>query len=112
MKTKIFTLILFLMAFQISAQAQTKADRVIGYFLTVDDETGKEKSQVQIFKATTGKYYGKIVWLAEPNKNGKAKVDKDNPDKALQSRPIIGLQLLKGFSFNEKTGEWDNGTIY
>lgn len=112
MKTKIFSLVLFLMACQISAHAQSKADRVIGYYLTLNDDTGKESSQVQIFKATNGKYYGKIVWLAEPTKNGKAKVDNDNPDKALQSRPIIGLQLLKGFTYDEKTGEWSGGTIY
>lgn len=112
MKTTVFTLVILLMTLHVSAQTPTKADRIVGYYLTVDDETGKEKSQVQIFKATNGKYYGKIIWLAEPNKNGKAKVDEDNPDKALQSRPIIGLQLLKGFAFNEKTGEWDNGTIY
>lgn len=112
MKNILFSLILLTATLQVHAQTPSKADRIIGYYLTVDDETGKEKSQVQIFKATNGKYYGKIIWLAEPNKNGKAKVDEDNPDKALQSRPIIGLQLLKGFSFNEKTGEWDNGTIY
>lgn len=112
MKTKFLSLVLFLMAFQIGAQAPSKADRVIGYYLTLNDDTGKESSQVQIFKATNGKYYGKIVWLAEPTENGKAKVDDDNPDKALQGRPIIGLQLLKGFSYDEKTGEWSGGTIY
>jgi len=112
MKTKLFSLVLILMVVQFGAKAQSKADRIIGYYLTVDDETGKDKSQVQIFKATTGKYFGKIVWLAEPSKNGKAKVDEDNPDKTLQSRPILGLQLLKGFSFDEKTGEWNDGTIY
>jgi len=112
MKTKLLSLVFILMVVQFGVKAQSKADRIVGYYLTVDDQTGKDKSQVQIFKATTGKYYGKIVWLPEPSKNGKAKVDQDNPDKALQSRPIIGLQLLKGFSFNEKTGEWDNGTIY
>ncbi len=31
-------------------KAQSKADRVVGYYLTYDDETGKEKSQVRIFK--------------------------------------------------------------
>jgi len=112
MKTKLLSLVFFLSCVQFGAKAQAKADRIIGYYLTVDDETGKDKSQVQIFKATNGKFYGKIIWLAEPNKNGKAKVDEDNPDKALQNRPIIGLQLLKGFSFDEKTGEWNDGTIY
>jgi uncharacterized protein (DUF2147 family) len=112
MKTKLLSLVFILMVVQFAAKAQSKADRIVGYYLTVDDETGKANSQIQIFKATTGKYFGKIVWLDEPSKNGKAKVDKDNPDKALQSRPILGLLLLKEFSFDEKTGEWNNGTIY
>lgn len=112
MKTKLLILSLLLMAYQMDAQTVSKADRIIGYYLTVDDETGKEKSQVQIFKATNGKYFGKITWLAEPTKNGKAKVDEDNPDKAMQNRSIVGLQLLKGFSYDEKSGEWKDGTIY
>jgi uncharacterized protein (DUF2147 family) len=113
MKTRIIAFVIFLIAFQWGIHAQSPvADRVIGYYLTLNDDTGKESSQVQIFKATNGKYFGKIIWLAEPNENGKAKVDDDNPDKTLQNRPIIGLQLLKGFSYNAKSGEWDGGTIY
>lgn len=106
----IFTL--FFMAFTVTMLAQKKADRIIGYYLTFDDETGKEKSQVQIFVASNGMYYGKIVWLKEPNINGKAKTDSDNPDKKLQSRPLLGMQLLKGFTYNEKKGEWSEGSIY
>jgi uncharacterized protein (DUF2147 family) len=94
------------------SQAQSKADKIVGYYLTYDDETGAEKSQVQIYKATNGKYYGKIVWLKEPNKNGKAKVDDKNPDTKLQSRPIMGLLILKDFTFNTGDNEWSDGTIY
>jgi uncharacterized protein (DUF2147 family) len=112
MKTKLLYLAFLLMAVQFGVRAQSKADHIIGYYLTVDDETGNAQSQIQIFKATNGKYYGKIVWLAEPAQNGKIKVDEKNPDKTLRNRPIIGLQLLKGFSFDEKTGEWNDGTIY
>ena len=42
--------------------AQGKPDKILGYYITYDDETGAEKSQVQIYKASNGKYYGKIVW--------------------------------------------------
>jgi uncharacterized protein (DUF2147 family) len=112
MKTRILSLLVFMIAFQGGVSAQSTADRVIGYYLTLNDDDGKESSQVQIFKATTGKYFGKIVWLAEPMENGKAKVDDENPDKALRNRPIVGLQLLKNFTYNEKNGEWSGGTIY
>jgi uncharacterized protein (DUF2147 family) len=100
------------MAFATPTNAQSKADKVIGYYLTYDDETGAEKSQVQIYKDPNGKYYGKIVWLKEPNKNGKPKVDDKNPDVKLQNRPVLGLEMLKGFKYNESDNEWSGGTIY
>jgi len=87
------------MAFFTTAKAQSKADKVLGYYLTYDDETGAEKSQVQI-------------WLKEPNKDGKPKVDDKNPDAKLQNRPVMGLEMLKGFKFNESDNEWSDGTIY
>lgn len=93
-------------------QAQNKADKILGYYLTFDDETNLEKSQVQIFKSTNGMYYGKIVWLKEPLKNGKTKVDEKNPEPKLQNRPLMNLEILKGFKFDSKNEEWNGGTIY
>jgi uncharacterized protein (DUF2147 family) len=105
-------LLVISMVFAGKASAQSKADKIVGYYLTYDDETKAEKSQVQIFKSTNGKYYGKIVWLKEPLKDGKPKVDDKNPDVKLQKRAIIGLEMLKGFKFNESDNEWNEGTIY
>jgi uncharacterized protein (DUF2147 family) len=105
-------LIVISMAFTTPALAQVKPDKILGYYLTYDDETGAEKSQVQIYKDPNGKFYGKIVWLKEPNKNGKPKVDDKNPDPKLQNRPVMGLEMLKGFSFDKSDEEWNGGTIY
>ncbi len=106
-------LLVISMAFAGSASAQSKADKILGYYLTYDDETGAEKSQVQIYKDANGKYYGKIVWLKEPlTTAGKPKVDDKNPDTKLQKRAIIGLEMLKGFKYNESDNEWIEGTIY
>lgn len=110
MKYTILALLLLVIPFMSSAQS--KADKIVGFYLTYDDDTGAEKSQVQIFKSTNGKYYGKIVWLKEPLKNGKAKVDDKNPDAKLQSRPIMGLLILKDFTYNSGDNEWSDGTIY
>ena len=99
-------------AFAGNVKAQSKADKIIGYYLTYDDDTHAEKSQVQIYKDANGKYYGKIVWLKEPLKNGKPKVDDKNPEAKLQSRAIIGLEMLKGFKYNASDDEWSEGTIY
>ena len=105
-------LLVISMAFATSVSAQGKPDKILGYYLTYDDETGAEKSQVQIYKDPNGKYYGKLVWLKEPNKNGKPKVDDKNPDVKLQKRAIIGLEMLKGFKFDKSAEEWSDGSIY
>lgn len=102
----------FSVAFTTTVSAQGKPDKIVGYYLTYDDETNAEKSQVQIYKDPNGKYYGKIVWLKEPLKNGKPKVDDKNPDVKLQKRAIMGLEILKGFKFNASGEEWNDGTIY
>jgi len=47
----------FSLVFANTLSAQSKADKIVGFYLTYDDETGAEKSQVQIFKTTTGKYF-------------------------------------------------------
>ncbi|NLA15522.1 MAG: DUF2147 domain-containing protein [Bacteroidales bacterium] len=60
-----------------------------------------------------GKYIGTVVYMIpEKYENGEAPKDKNNPDPALQSRSIVGLQLLDGFVFNERRNEWKDGTIY
>ena len=94
-----------------SLMAQSAADKILGYYLTLDDDTKKEKSQVQIYKNSNGKYYGKIVWLKEPNENGKPKLDKHNPDEKLQKRAIMGLEMLKDFTYNKGDQEWSDGMI-
>ena len=102
----------FSFVFANTLRAQNKADKIVGYYLTFDDDTGAEKSQVQIYKDSNGKYYGKIVWLKEPLKNGKPKVDDKNPDVKLQSRATMGLEILKGFKFDNSSEEWNGGSIY
>jgi len=85
----------------------SQADKVLGFWLTE-----KGTSQVEIYKAADGKYFGKISWLEELNEDGKPKMDKENPDEALRSRPILGLNLLKEFVYNAKNEEWVDGSIY
>ena len=59
------------------------------------------------------KFCGSIVWLKEAlADDGKIKHDANNPDKKLQHRSIIGLQLLVGFVASNEVDVWDSGTIY
>ena len=55
---------------------------------------------------------GRIAKLDEPlDEDGNEKLDKNNPDPALQSRPLIGMDLIAGFSRAGKR-KWEDGTIY
>lgn len=85
--------------------AQAQSDKIEGlWFNDVKD------AKIQIYKGRDGKFYGKIVWLKEPLKNGKPKLDDKNPKSNLQKQPLNGLVILKAF---EKGGEkYSDGTIY
>jgi len=86
---------------------QTDADKVLGNWFTDDKET-----KIEIYK-NGEKYFGKIIWLLEPNEDdGTPKVDDENPDPNLQNRPVMGLVLLKDFTYDPKKEEWSGGTIY
>ena len=102
---KLFFFLAFLLLS--SAYLSAQADKVLGFWLTE-----KGTSQVEIYKGTDGKYYGKVSWLDEPNEDGKPKVDDENSDPELQKRPILGLPLLQGFEYDKKDAEWKNGSIY
>lgn len=103
--------ILGISAFKFVEPAGDEAEKIQGTWL---NEEGTAK--VQIFKAANGsyagKYYGKIVWLKEPNENGKPKVDKNNPESGKRNNPLMGLMLLRDFTYDADDEEWSGGTIY
>jgi uncharacterized protein (DUF2147 family) len=103
---KKLSLILVMLWYSVTAFAQKPGpDVIVGTWLTAS-----EKAKVQIYKEGN-KYHGKIVWLKNPNyEDGKPKVDKNNPDKAKQAAPLLGLNMLKGFVYDD--GMWEDGTIY
>jgi uncharacterized protein (DUF2147 family) len=83
------------------------ADAILGKWVNPSGE-----GQIQIYKKGN-LYYGKLVWLKFPNDEvtGKPKLDKSNPDKNLQSRPILGLEILKNFKF-DGDDVYEDGKIY
>jgi uncharacterized protein (DUF2147 family) len=86
------------------AQQQDPVERNLWYN---EEKTAK----IQVYKATDGKFYGKIVWLKIPEVDGKAKVDINNPDKSKRTTPILGITLLKGLKKAEDN-TYADGTIY
>lgn len=91
----------------ISMAQDDNGDQLIGVW-----EPSHGKARVKIDKIGN-KYYGRIVWLKEPNdpETGEPKVDANNPDESMRSTPLRGYRLLKDFTY-EGDGVWENGTIY
>jgi len=78
----------------------------------------EKDAHIEIYSCDS-KICGKIVWLKEPNypaddskgMAGKPKVDRENPDPAKKELPILGMNLVWGFTHG---GEniWEGGSIY
>ena len=103
--------LLIILVLVLAATGLTMAQSVEGDVLLGVWESGSGKARVKIDKLGE-KYFGKIVWLREPNnEEGKPKVDKNNPDEKLRNTPLLGYRMLKDFVY---TGEknWEDGTIY
>jgi uncharacterized protein (DUF2147 family) len=97
--------LLALVLFSIISATSFAQNTVVGKWLS---ESGKGITEIYV---VNGKYYGKLVWLKEPNDDaGKPKLDKENKDKSLRTGQILGLVILKDFVI--KDGEWKDGTIY
>lgn len=98
MKQVLF-LCLLLNAFIVNSQS------IFGKWRTVDDDTGKEKSVVEIYEKN-GKVFGKIIEIFDPKK-------RDLPCKFCEgddyNKPILGLDIIKNM---EKDGDaYKEGTI-
>ncbi|HCL06927.1 MAG TPA: DUF2147 domain-containing protein [Chitinophagaceae bacterium] len=99
------TSVLFLCVATAFCNDKENPDAIIGTWLNA---TGK--GHIQIYKQGN-KYFGKLVWLKEPNdEQGNPKVDSKNPNASLKTKPLIGATILRDFVFDDD--EWNSGRIY
>jgi len=102
---KHIVLLFLTLSFLNDIQAQEPSDKIAGSWFN-DDRT----NIIEIYK-TGVTYSGKIVWLAELEKNPEYKPkDKNNPKPELRNRYILGMDIITGLQFTG--GKWINGTIY
>ena len=78
---------------------------VTGTWVSIDDETGVEKSEITLYESE-GKLYGKVKRLLLPEDQGKLCVNCKGAEK---NKPIEGLVILKGLSKDGET--WTDGKI-
>lgn len=75
--------------------------------------TQSGSAKVRVAPCAGGKLCGTVVWMKTPldKTTGKPQLDVNNPDPALRTRPIVGLQLIKDFK-SGPDGKWAGGSIY
>lgn len=90
--------------FSIIAMVSMQAQSIVGKWKTIDDQTGKAKSVVEITEKN-GVYYGKVIEILSENKD--AICDKCPADR--KGKPIKGLTIINGM---KKEGtEFSGGKI-
>ena len=82
-----------------------QTDSIEGTWITQDDETGKQKSEVLIY-IESGKLYGKITKLLLPEDEGKIFVNCKGENK---DKPIEGLVIINDLQLEDDI--WEDGTI-
>ena len=98
-KRNIFILGLLLTFISASSQSIT------GHWKTIDDETGDEKSIVEIYEVD-GLVYGKIIEILNPKKKD-AKCTKCEGDN--KNKPILGMLIMDGLTKDDDV--YDDGNI-
>jgi uncharacterized protein (DUF2147 family) len=101
MRQVLFTFAL-LLVLNITGYAQ--ADKIAGRWKTIDDKDGTAKSIVYIFKATNGKYYGKIEKMFKDSE--KLCIECEGANK---NQPILGMTIINNLI--EKDNKLTGGTI-
>lgn len=112
MKNTVKFLLVALILFSFSA---VKAQKEVGIWKTIDDETNQPKSHVELY-IKNGKLYGKVVKLLNN--------DQENPlctecEGDLYNQPILEMQIVNGLS--KRKSDWykklgildpNNGKVY
>lgn len=95
------SLFIFIILFAIVSNSQS----ITGKWKTIDDETGKERSIVEIFE-TEGKIYAKIVKLSIKSEENRVC---ENCKGANKNKPLKGMIVIDGL---KKDGnEWNGAKI-
>ena len=96
--------IFFVLLILIGTTVFAQVDKMLGSWKTIDDKTGETKSVVRIYKATDGKYYGKIEKLFA--EEGSKCIKCEGKDK---DQPVLGMVIIR--AMEDKKGSLENGSV-
>lgn len=82
---------------------------IVGSWKTIDDESGKPRSIVEIYEKE-GKYFGKIVKLfREPGEDPDPICEECEDHR--KNKKIIGMEIISDMKFNKKDNQYHKGEI-
>ena len=82
---------------------------IVGTWKTIDDESGKARSVVEIFEQG-GKFYGKVIKLFRDEGEGPDPVCEECEDHR-KGKKIIGMEIISEMKFNKKDNQYHKGEI-
>lgn len=101
----------FLLTLLVAVTVPALSQNVIGKWKTIDDETGKAKSIVEIYKKGD-LYYGKVIKLFRgPDEEQNPKCTKCDDDDSRYNQPIIGMDILQSMEWDADDEVLDDGEI-
>lgn len=100
MKTSVILVGIYFLSVFVNAQTS-----ITGKWKTIDDQTGKEKSIVEIY-LKDNKLYGRVFKILTPGQENKLCTACEGENK---NKPIKGMVIIDGLT--QKGEEWTNGTI-
>ncbi|HAA12871.1 MAG TPA: DUF2147 domain-containing protein [Cytophagales bacterium] len=92
------------------AFAQDRND-VFRKWKTIDDNTNKPRSVIEIFEQN-GKMYGKVIKLfREPGEDPNPLCTECDDDDPRYNQPVIGMVLISDMEWDADDKEWEDGEI-
>lgn len=96
----------FILIFFFTNALSAQHAAIVGKWKTIDDETGKPLSIIEIYEKHN-KIYGKVIEIFNPKNKKIPKCERcDGEDK---NKQIIGLIVIKGLTWHKN--EYTNGKI-
>lgn len=101
---------LFLLVIQsFNSITQHNADAITGRWMSTENNV-----EVEVYR-TGNEFRAKIIWFDDSDDKSRPmneRLDTENPDKALRSQKVLGLNVLHGLFYNSKKNVWEDGRIY
>lgn len=86
------------------------AQSVTGTWKTIDDDTNKQKSHVEVF-IKGGKLYGKVIKTFDDDGVTPTNKTCDDCKGVLKDKPIIGMQIVNGLKRDGKVWKGKKGIL-